>query len=437
MNSSRWTGFALLAAAGTFFACFFVWPIFITVGEAFLDDRGRFTLAYIAGVFRDPVYLEGLLNALQMGFFSTLLAILIALPLAILVDRYAFPGKTLFSSLILIPLILPPFVGAIGIKQLLGKVGVLNSALIDWGWMDPAQPMDWLGESRLLGVVIMNALHLYPIVFLNVTAALANLDPSMEEAAANLGSRRWSRFWRITLPLTMPGLFAGATIVFIWAFTELGVPLMFGYSRVTSVQIFSGLKDLSGNPTPYALVIVMLALALFLFAVSKHFFGPRAQAVAGRAVVGRQARRLSWWRAGLCTLAFALVTVLGILPHLAVVLTSLATDWYATVLPEAFTLESYGEALGHPLTLLSIKNSLIYASLATGIDLLLGVLIAYLVVRTTVPGRQLLDGLAMLPLAVPGIVLAFGYLAITREGRLFDFCGWERIPSFCWSSPTQ
>ncbi len=411
----------LYAATGLFFALFFVWPIVTTVGEAFLDASGRPTLAFVGIVFSDPVYVEGLINAFKMGVFSTLLAILLALPLAVLADRYVFPGKAWFSSLILLPLILPPFVGAIGIKQLLGKMGVLNTALMEAGLMNPEAPIDWLGESQLAGVVVMNALHLYPIIFLNVTAALANLDPAMEEAAQNLGCGRWRRFWRITLPLTMPGLFAGATIVFIWALTELGVPLMFDYSRVTSVQIFSGLKDLSGNPTPYALVVVMLVAATLTFALSKWFFGPRAAAVSGKASIGRQPRRLGRTGTALCTLLFLLVTFVAVLPHLAVVLTSFSTDWYATILPREWTLVSYEEALGHPLTLLSIKNSLFYASLATVVDVVLGVSIAYVVVRTRLPGRHVLDSMAMMPLAVPGLVLAFGYLAMTREGQFFDF----------------
>jgi iron(III) transport system permease protein len=417
----RTSAITLFAMMGLFFALFFVWPIAITVREAFVDGQGSFTLAFIGDVFQNPLYREGLVNSLKMGVFSTALAILLALPLAVLTDRYVFPGKVWFSSLILIPLMLPPFVGAIGIKHLLGKMGVFNTALMKLGIMDPSQPIDWLGESQLLGVVVMNALHLYPIVYLNVSAALANLDPAMEEAALNLGCGPFKRFWKITLPLTMPGLFAGATIVFIWAFTELGVPLMFDYGRVTSVQIFSGLKDLSGNPTPYALVVVMLAVAMFMFGLSKFLFGSKAHAVAGKASIGRQARHLGWLGATFCTVLFSLVTLVAVLPHLAVVLTSLSKDWYATLLPDSFSLAAYEEALGHPLTLLSIKNSLVYAGLATVVDVVLGVAIAYVVVRTTLPGRNWLDGMAMMPLAVPGLVLAFGFLAMTREGQFFHF----------------
>lgn len=418
---ARFNATALFVGAGLFFALFLAWPIIVTVREAFVDEQGDLTLLYLGHVFENPLYVEGLINALKMGVFSTALAMLLALPLAILADRYVFPGKVWFSSLILVPLILPPFVGAIGIQQLLGKMGVLNAVLGKMGLMDPAYPVDWLGESQLAGVIVMNALHLYPIIFLNVSAALANLDPAMEEAAQNLGCGRWRRFWKITLPLTMPGVFAGATIVFIWAFTELGVPLMFDYSRVTSVQIFNGLKDLSGNPTPYALVVVTLATAILMFALSKVLFGRGAHAVAGKATIGREARHPGRWRAGLCVALFSLVTFVAILPHLAVVLTSFATDWYASILPHDWTFDFYADALGHPLTLLSIQNSLVYAGLATVVDIVIGVTIAYVVVRTTLPGRHLLDGLAMMPLAVPGIVLAFGYLAMTREGQLFDF----------------
>ena len=81
-------------------------------------------------------------------------------------------------------------------------------------------PVDWLGQGHFWGSVIMNALHLYPILYMNVAAALSHLDPAMEQAAQNLGCPPWKRLFKITLPLTMPGIFAGGAIVFIWSFTE-------------------------------------------------------------------------------------------------------------------------------------------------------------------------------------------------------------------------
>ncbi len=127
--------------------------------------------------------------------------------------------------LVLAPIILPPFVGAVGIKQMLGVNGAFNALQVKLWMMDPMMPFDWLAEGRFTGIVVMNALHLYPILYINIAAALANLDPAMEQAAENLGCPPWKRFFKITLPLAMPGVFAGSSPVFIWSFTELRVPL--------------------------------------------------------------------------------------------------------------------------------------------------------------------------------------------------------------------
>jgi len=413
------------ALTATFFVFFFALPIWETLGGAFRQPDGAFTLAYLAEVFRNPIYLEGLWNSVQMGVYSTALTLLIALPLAFLTDRCLFPGKSLFSALILIPMILPPFVGAIGVKQILGQEGALNALLEALHLLDPNHPIDWLGASRLGGVVVMNALHLYPILYLNLVAALANVDPAMEEAAENLGCTGLRKFRKITLPLIMPGIFAGGTIVFIWAFTELGVPLMFDFQRVTSVQIFSGIKDIGGNPFPYALVAVMLVSTVLLYALSKATFGRASHAMMAKATSQGGPRRVSPIAGWACTALFTLVTFLAVLPHLGVILVAFSRDWYGTILPTGWTLDHFRQALGHDLTLPSIQNSLKYASLATVVDLALGVAIAYVVTRTRLPGRQLLDAMAMLPLAVPGLVLAFGYLAMTQPGKIF-----------AWMNPT-
>ncbi len=418
---SRSFSIAIFAFTGTFFAAFFVWPIWQILQGAVIDADGRITLAYIFEVFANPIYLEGLRNAFMMGVFSTLLSFLIAMPLAFLADRYAFPGKALLTALVLIPIILPPFVGAMGIKQMLGQYGAVNALLTHAGLLTDGATIDWLGRGRFWGVVIMNALHLYPIFFLNLVAALANVDPAMEEAAENLGCRGFRRFRRVTYPLIRPGIFAGGTIVFIWSFTELGVPLIFDYTRVTSVQIFAGIRDIGANPFPFALVIVILLFTLLFYALGKGFFGKAHHAMMARATVARPPRRLSRTASWACSAIFLGVTLIAILPHLGVLFISFSQDWYASVLPDSWTLENYQLALGHSLTVSSIGNSLKYASLSAIVDIVLGVCIAYVVVRTRLPGRHILDSVAMLPLAVPGIVIAFGYLAMSREGKFFSF----------------
>ena len=204
-------------------------------------------------------------------------------------------AKSLVNGLLLVPLILPPFVGAIGMRQILGRFGVLTSIAHDSGLIEGNTPIEWFGSARILGVILVESLSLYPIIYLNVSAALANLDPAMEQAAANLGAGRWRIFRKITFPLMRPGLFAGGTIVLIWSFTELGTPLMFDFYRVTPVQIFEQLNQVAGSPLPYALVVVMLITSILLYVVGKFVLG-RKQAAAGDQSVGAgehgEARRL-------------------------------------------------------------------------------------------------------------------------------------------------
>ncbi len=412
-----------------FFAAFFLWPIFQILRGGFVDADGHVTFAYLIALLSDPVYLGGLRNSFFLACAATTLALLLAVPLAVIADRFTFPFKNLLGSLVLIPMILPPFVGAIGIKQIFGQSGALNALLHHLGVLAPNATIDWFASHQFWGVATVEALSLYPIIYLNAVAALANIDPAMEEAAQNLGCTGLRRFRRITLPLIMPGLFAGGTIVFIWSFTELGTPLIFDYAQVTSVQIFYGLKDIGGNPFPYALVAVLLAASVALYALSKGLFGRAGHAMMAKATHSAGPRALPRPAAWACTALFAGVTFIAVLPHLGVVLVAFSRDWYGTVLPQNYTLDNFALALGHDLTVPAIANSLKFASIATVIDVILGIAIAYVVVRSKLAGRQLLDFLAMLPLAVPGLVLAFGYLAMSQEGKFFSFLNPVRDPT--------
>ena len=283
---------------GLFFVMFMAVPLYTVL------SRGL-SPALIAEALASPLYREGLLNAFKIALVTTGLVFLIALPPALLFDRYEFPGKSLVNGLMMIPMILPPFVGALGFQQIFGHYGVVNTLL---GALSVG-PVDWLGgDGRFYAVCVIEALHLYPILYLNVVTALANVDPSLEEAARNLGAGRWRRLSRVTFPLIRPGLFAGGSLVLIWSFTELGTPLMLGYTRVTTVQIFNGITELEGNPMPYALVALLLLFSGGLYAASRWFLkgGGTDGAMLMKGAGGRAAKSLTglrgWLAAGLCKL---------------------------------------------------------------------------------------------------------------------------------------
>lgn len=402
------------------FGFFFLFPL-VTVLERAFYDGDRFTYDYFFNIAVSPIYRNGLFNALLIGICSTIIAFLIAYPLASIAHRFHFPLKRILTVLILIPLVLPPFVGAIGIKEMLGANGALNAFLVSLGLISFEDPIHWLGKDRFIGVVIMNALHLYPILYLNIIAAFRNLDPLMEQAAYNLGATTFTRFRKITLPLCIPSIFAGGVVVFIWAFTELGVPLIFDYNTITSVQIFQGLHSLESNPMPFALVSVMLILSCIFFLCSRFFLRKKFN-VSSRATRSyASVKHLSWKNGGVITLLFSIVFLLASIPHAGVFFFSVSQDWYQTVLPSSMTLDNYSDGLSHPLFVDSIANSLLYSTGATLIDLAAGLAIAWVLVRSTIIGRKVIDTLLMLPIAVPGVVIAFGYFTMCQPGEPFHF----------------
>jgi iron(III) transport system permease protein len=393
-------------------AVFLIWPIWRVTATGFTTKDGHFTFAYLGLIFTDPLLIRGLFNATFVAVSVTLLCLLISVPLAVLNVRYSFPGKAILGAILLAPIALPPFVGAVGMRLILGRLGPL-SVLI--GTAGPGQAgFDWLGRFRLAGIIFVEALHLYPVLLLNVGAALANIDPTVEQAAANLGASPATIFRRITLPLLRPGLFAGCTLTLIWSFTELGTPLMFDFNTITPVQIFNLITDVAANPLPYALVVLTLGVSVLLYAIGKIGLGRSFDAATTKAAITWTPRRLTGKKAALAAAPFILVVLAATLPHIAVILTSFTAtgQWYRSLLPQSFTLSHYGAAMLDELAMPSVANSVQYASAATAITIILGLTISILIVRSTLRDRALIDALAMLPLAVPGLVLAFGYLAI-------------------------
>lgn len=399
---------ALLVFLWLFFAAFLIYPLLYVFSQAFYVN-GRFSLTFFRLMLADPVQRDCVINSINIGAAATVLTTIVGLPLAFVMTRRSFRGRGVLQALVLVPMVMPPFVGAIGMRQFFARFGSINLALMKLGLI--SEPIDWFGGGGFVGVVILEALHLYPIMYLNIAAALANVDPNMEEAAQNLGASGFKLFRTITFPLMLPGYFAGAVIVFIWAFTDLGTPLIFQYRTVVPVQIFDNVKDIRTNPMGYALVVLVIVVTMLFFYVAKRFVGGRRYEMMGRGHVAARERPLGPVGTVLALVGILSLIGIALLPHLSVLLTSVSAKWFMTVVPEQVSFAYYGKVFSHELTLPSIRNSLLYSSFSTLVDIVLGVAIAYLLTRRRLPGKNLLDATSMLPLALPGIVLAFGYVA--------------------------
>ncbi|MBO5724430.1 MAG: iron ABC transporter permease [Lentisphaeria bacterium] len=385
-----------------FFGVFLILPVYTVVEEGL-----HFSL--VREVFSNQLYLQGLWNSFRIAVVTTAMVFVISLPLALLYDRYDFAGKSLCSLSMMTPMILPPFVGALGFVQILGHYGVVNTLLVQCG----LERIDFLGgPGRFWSVCLIMALHLFPILYLNLVTALGNIDPALNESAANLGAGPLRRLFCVTLPLLKGGILAGGSIVLIWSFTELGTPLMFGYTRTTPVQIFNGIMELESNPLPYTLVVIMLFLALAMYLFSRVMLRTSGGSFS-KGNTGSSCREAKGFMRFLAPGAFLFVTFLAVLPHIALILTAFSKRYYGTLLPEGFTLIHFENALSHKVVIPSIVNSLKYSSLAMIFALLAGLLIALAAVRWKNRLSRVLDILSMAPLAVPGIVIAFGFLGMS------------------------
>ena len=287
----------------------------------------------------DPNIRELVINSLEIGVMVTIMTSIVSLPLAYFLTRYRFPGRDMLRAVILIPMIMPPFVGAIGMQQFFGLFGSVNMLLVKLNLIDISETIDWF-RGGFWGVVMLSTLHLYPIMYLNIVAALANVDPSLEEAAENMGASRFQVFRQITLPLMMPGYFAGAILVFIWAFTDLGTPLIFNYNEVVAVRIFRQVTEANQNPMGYALVVLIIVLTALAFYVSKRWTGSKHYEMLGRGHVTSREVDTKWAMRSIIYLFIGGLTFMALLPHISVILISLTPDasqWRLSVLPQSFT----------------------------------------------------------------------------------------------------
>ena len=420
------TGMALLL--GGMLVALLIVPLALAIGNGFVHE-GRISAYWFGRVLGNRVLVGQLLNSLLLGCVTTAVCLVIAVPLAMLRARRRFAGQGVLGAAILAPMILPPFVGALAMRRLLSQFGAFNLLLERIGVLDfrAALPPDWLGTG-FTGVVILQALHLFPILYLNASAALANVDPTYGQAARNLGAGPLRTFVRITLPLMRPGLFAGGTIVFIWSFTDIGTPLVLGYEHLTPVTIFQELARADMGGKTYSLVFILLSSSVTLYVLGKFLFGRSAGAESSKASIAAESPRLGVAGTVGAWALFGGLLAAALAPHAGVVLTALSDRWVNTVLPTTYTLRHLAFVVTDPATYASIVNSLKYAGVSTLVDVVAGFAIAWLVVRSKAPGGLALDGLAMLPLAVPGLILAAGYVALTVPGSWLQSIGPTKNP---------
>ena len=395
---------ALAILIALFLIMFLAVPVAKVFIVAFQDpNTGSFTLINFVDFFKTSLFRESFWNSFYVSSVSVVVASIIALPLAYFTSRFNFGGTVIIQTLGIVPLIMPPFVGAVAMQLLFGSNGSVNLLLDEYlGFTIPFM-------EGLNGVIFVQSIHYFPFILINLSAALANIDRSMEESALSLGSNGMRLFRRIVFPLSMPGYVAGASIVFIKVFDDLGTPLLLNVNNMLAPQAYLRISSV-GISDPMGYVISVILVIFSLFAMWVAFLALRGKDYAttqkgGGGLMKRDMKPAEKFGAYAIVL-FILIVVLS--PHIALGLLSFGTIWSYSVLPDAYTLAHYEEVFSSAGDF--IKNTLLYAGMAATIDVVIGTAIAYIVWRTKIKGRKILDYLAMSALAVPGVVLGIGYL---------------------------
>jgi iron(III) transport system permease protein len=403
-----WRQAGILLTLLALLTVFILVPIVRVLWVSLSDGEGGLTLVHFANFFRRPLFRESLWNSLVAGLLVVFFGSLIAVPLAYLSVRYDFKGKILVNTLSTLPLVIPPFVGAVALQLILGRSGTVNLLLMRW--FDTSIPF----MEGLTGVVLVQTLHFFPFIMLNTAVSLSNIDPSLEEMAQNMGCHGLRLFRRVTLPLMLPGFIAGCLLTFIRAVDDLGTPLMLNYKNLLAPQAYLrittiGIDDVDG----YVICVILVVISLGSLLVARKYLSLSEYATLHHgAAVARPV-------AGMKRLAILLfcgaVLSVSLLPHIGIVILSFAKVWSFSLLPTTYTLDNFTEILFRAPHF--VKNTLLYTGLAAALDVFLGAIIAFLLIRSSVWGRNALDAVATLPIAIPGVVLAVGYLRV--------FHGWD------------
>ena len=399
-----WVAGALVLA---FLLLFFVLPVGQVFITAVLDVDNSPTLSHFGAFFGQALMREAFFNSLYVALMSALWAAVLAVPLAVLTVRFKFRGALLIQTLGVLPLIMPPFVGAVALQLIFGRSGSVNLLLQDaFGITLPIM-------EGLNGVVFVEAIHYFPFILMNLTVALRNIDGAMEEAALNLGCSGWRLFWRVVFPLSLPGFVAGASLVFVKVFDDLGTPLVMGQTNLLAPQAYLRITQVGlEDPLGYVISVIMIGFSIAAMALSAAVLRGRDFSTLQKGGTGLQRRELSWWGSVGAYAWIFIVLLVTLSPHVGVLLLSFAKVWSFSPLPDAYTLEHYATVFSESSGM--IRNTLLYCGLAALVDVVLGVAIAYLILRTRLPARQWLDWIATASLAVPGIVLAIGFLRLFK-----------------------
>ena len=385
----------------TFLTLFILYPLAILLVDSFYGGNG-FTLATFQRIMAMPNFITAITNTLKVGFLVGVLSTIVGLLFAY-VEVYVRVGKAvggLFKVVSMLPVVSPPFVLSLSMIMLFGKAGLITRFLL--GIYDNNVYGFW-------GIVIVQTLTFFPVCYMMLKGLLKNIDPSLEEAARDMGASRSKVFLTVTMPLLLPGLGNAFLVTFIESIADFANPMIIGGSYDTlATTIYLQITGAYDKEGAAAMAVVLLSITLLMFAVQKYYLEAKTAAtLTGKASRGRmliEDRSVSVPLTILCALAAFFV----IMMYACVPIGALFPTWGYKFTP--LTFKWFGQVFTKYKGLRAFRDSFVLSLIAAPITALLSMIISYLVVKRRFKAKGFIEAVSMLAMAVPGTVLGVGYI---------------------------
>jgi len=386
----------------TFLSLFILYPLAILLVDSFVGDGGGFSFSVFKRVFQIPTFTTAITNTLKVGFVVGLIATAVGLLFAyvemyVRINRFA---SGLFKMVSMLPVVSPPFVLSLSMIMLFGKAGIITRYLLKI--YDNSVYGFW-------GIVIVQSLTFFPVCYMMFKGLLKNIDPSLEEAARDMGASRWKVFTSVTLPLLLPGIGNAFLVTFIESIADFANPMIIGGNYDTlATTIYLQITGAYDKAGAAAMAVVLLCITLAMFAVQKYVLEAKSTATltgkASRARMLIEDKGVRIPLSTLCTIGAAFV----ILMYICVPIGALFPTWGFKFFP--LTLKWFKLVFTRYHGLKAFKDSFVLSFIAAPITALLSMIISYLVVKRKFRSKGFIEAVSMLAMAVPGTVLGVGYI---------------------------
>lgn len=376
---------------------FILFPL-VKVAAVSLFPEGELTFGVLKSALASWHLRRAFTNSLMMGILTAILGSFLGFIFAFTVSRTDIPLKRFFNIIAIIPIISPPFIGALAIIMLFGNNGFISSHILG------------MASTKIYGIrglLFAQIVTFFPVAYINLKGVLESISPTLEDAAMDLGGSRFKVFRRVTLPLAIPGLASSMLILFIETLADFGNPLILAGSRfpILSVQAYLEITGMYNLPKGAALALILLVPSLTAFFLQKYWVSKKQYiTITGKPTVSTiklVSPAVKWLLFGLL-LVFSLIILMI---YLTIVWGAVANVWGSD---NSFSLRHFAYVFSVGFE--AVKDTVIIAGLATPMSGILGMVIAFLVVRKRFPGKHFIEVSSLLSFAVPGTVIGIGYI---------------------------